>query len=206
VPITREFVAQLAPQLKLELIAELTAALLYFPPRYGIDNPGQLQVFLAQLAHESADFTRLVENLNYRADRLPIVWPDRFPDAATAAVYAHQPQKLANYVYANRMGNGSAASDDGWQFRGRGLIQLTGRDNYQQFAASESLDLAVLADYLSTYFGGVHSACWYWQSNKLHDCCDRATMREATYCINRSYTSLPERLRRYDQIVQIWPV
>jgi len=98
--------------------------------RFGISGIDERAAFIAQCAHESARFSRLEEGLSYSAQRLREVWQSRFPDLRTADIYAHDPQKLANHVYADRMGNGPEASGDGWRFRGRGLLQATGREMY----------------------------------------------------------------------------
>src|SRR6185436_4674356 len=104
--------------------------------RFEITTPYRAAAFLAQVAHESAEFSRLTENLSYTAARLCAVWPGRFPTLQAAQPYERNPELLANYVYARRLGNGDAASGDGWRFRGRGLIQLTGRGNYRSCGAA----------------------------------------------------------------------
>ncbi len=144
-------------------------------PKYDINSPDRLACFLAQVAHESGSFNTLTENLNFSATRLMAVWPKRFPDMAVAAQYAGNPQKLANYVYANRMGNGDAASGDGYNFRGRGLIQLTGRSNYQR--AGQQLNLPLLAnpDLLLEPRNAVLSAAWFWASLGLNELADDKT-------------------------------
>ena len=137
-------------------------------PDYGIDTPKRLAAFLAQCTHESAGFKFLKENLNYRAESLMRTWPSRFPTMAVANQYARNPEKIANYVYANRMGNGPIESGDGWRYIGRGLIQLTGRENYSWFAASIQMPVDEVVDYLETFEGAVQSACWYWDTNNLN--------------------------------------
>ena len=107
--------------------------------KFEITTPSRMAAFLAQLAHESGQLTRLTENLNYSAKRLTQVWPNRFQTLEKAAPYEKKPEKLANYIYAKRLGNGDEASGDGWSYRGRGPIQLTGRGNYR--AAGQGLSL-----------------------------------------------------------------
>jgi putative chitinase len=107
-------------------------------------TPRRMAAFVAQLSYESAEFTATVENMNYTASRIVQVWPTRFANQLAAAPYAHRPERLANRVYANRMGNGDAASGDGWKYRGRGPIQLTGKSAYRR--ASQVLGLPLLAE------------------------------------------------------------
>ena len=125
--ITRDILSVLAPTNKnIDVWVEAMNTIL---PKYDIVTPKRLAAFLAQTAHESAGFTAVRENLNYSAQGLMKTWPARF-NQTTAAAYARQPEKIANKVYANRMGNGDEASGDGWRYRGRGLIQFTGKANY----------------------------------------------------------------------------
>lgn len=142
-------------------------------PKFGIDTPARITHFLAQVMHESGALKFVEENLNYSADALLRTWPKRFT-AATAAAYARKPQKIANLVYANRMGNGSEASGDGWRFRGRGFIQLTGRANYQAYAGSEHCqgDLMAHPEWLALSPGNLKSAMWFWQSRGLSETAD----------------------------------
>ena len=137
-------------------------------PEYGIDSKERLAAFIAQCGHESGNFKLLKENLNYSASGLMKTWPSRFPTTAIAEQYARNPEKIANKVYANRMGNNNEDSGDGWAYIGRGLIQLTGKENYSWFAASINMPLKEVAAYLSTFEGAVQSACWFWERNKLN--------------------------------------
>lgn len=144
------------------------SALCKYLPDYDINTRSRVSAFLAQTHHESAGYRFLSENLNYRWQSLMRVWPRHFPTEAIAKSYAHDPERIANRAYANRMGNGNEASGDGWRYRGQGLIQLTGRDNQARFAADAGMSLADVPDYLGTYSGAVHSACWFWQENNLN--------------------------------------
>ena len=137
-----------------------------------IDTPQRMAAFLAQIAHESRNLQNLEENLRYSAKRLREVWPKRFPDAATAEAYAGNPEKLANRVYAGRMGNGDEASGDGWKYRGRGLIQLTGRSNYAACKAALDLDVIRTPDLLLEPAGAARSAAWFWSSRGLNQLAD----------------------------------
>lgn len=161
-------------------------AAIYAPPleaacsEFHIDAPAAVGAFLAQIVHESAHFTVLEESLSYSAQRLCAVWPKRFyltpngiPDSAAslgrawAATYARNPQLLANFVYAKRNGNGDAASGDGWRYRGRGLAQLTGRDNYAKCEDSLKLPLVTIPDQLLQPLPAARSAAWFWSWNSM---------------------------------------
>lgn len=135
--------------------------------------------FLAQVMVESSELRRFAEALSYSPQRLREVWPHHFPDDTTAARYGHNPAALANHVYANRMGNGDEASGDGWQFRGRGLIQLTGRANYHAFAQAMQQDVMHNPDLLLEPAGAALSAAWFWQSNGLNELADHLTGDQA---------------------------
>ena len=145
--------------------AAVWAAALEAPMRSsGLTTPRRLAMFLGQCAEESNGFSALVENLNYSAERLCEVWPAHFvPGSSLTGACASDPERLANYVYADRMGNGDESSGDGFKFRGRGLIQLTGRTNYSRFARSigRPVDDAFLA-WCETPAGAAQSACWFW--------------------------------------------
>jgi putative chitinase len=138
-----------------------------------IDSAVRQAAFLAQVMVESSELRRLDEALGYSPQRLRQVWPQRFPDDATAARYANNPAALANYVYAGRMGNGDEASGDGWRFHGRGLIQLTGRANYAAFAQAARVDAVANPDLLLEPAGAALSAAWFWQSKGLNELADQ---------------------------------
>ena len=176
-------------------------------PDYGIDTPQRVAAFLAQCAHESGGFTALHENLNYRAETLCKVFPKYFPDAATAQQYAGQPNKqelIANRVYANRMGNGDEASGDGFRYCGRGLIQLTGKSNYQAFA--DSLEMAVedVPEFLQTFEGAIQSACWFWEANNLNQYADSGDILTMTKRINGGTIGLEDRKKHYEHALYIF--
>jgi len=128
--------------------------------------------FLAQVMVESSELRHVDEALGYSAQRLRQVWPQRFPSDEMVAKYAHNPAALANRVYAGRMGNGDETSGDGWRFHGRGLIQLTGRDNYQALAQAMRLDVLADPDLLLAPAGAALSAAWFWQSKGLNELAD----------------------------------
>ena len=160
------------------------AALLTVPQNYGIDTPNELASFIAQLAHESSEFTRLEENLNYRSSRLMAVWPRRFTSSEMAMSYAHNPERLANFVYANRMGNGTPESGDGWRYRGRGPIQLTGRSNYERCAEDTGMNIVNEPTRLLLPIEGITSAAWYWKVRDLDRFDDDEDARMETKIVN----------------------
>jgi putative chitinase len=149
-------------------VAPLSAA----ADKFEINDARRVAAFLAQIAHESNEMRATVENLNYRAATLMRVWPSRFPDLDKAQEYEKNPEKLANYVYASRLGNGDEDSGDGWSFRGRGLIQLTGRENYRAAAAALGLPLEDQPELLEKPEGAALSAAWFWKSHGLNALAD----------------------------------
>jgi len=134
------------------------------PERFSLGT-AEIDDFLGQVLHESAMLTRIEEGLSYSAGRMMEVWPTRFPTAASAVPYARNPQALANRVYAGRMGNGDESSGDGWRYRGRGLIQVTGRDNYTALAAVLRLPLVEQPDMLLQPRIALRSAVAWWEGN-----------------------------------------
>jgi len=174
-------------------------------PTFNIESDVRVAAFLAQCSHESMDFTHLHENLNYRATSLIAVWPSHF-NTANADRYAHNPEKIANCAYANRMGNGDEASGDGWKYRGRGIIQITGKNNY--IACSNFLfnDTRLLdtPDLLENDMDVViQGACWYWQSRKLNDFADVGDITGMTRKINGGLIGLDDRTKRYNNALAI---
>jgi putative chitinase len=170
-------------------------------PDYDINTPQREAAFLAQCAHESGNFTALQENLNYRAVTLRKVFPKYFPTDAIAEQYASQPNKaelIANRVYANRMGNGDEASGDGYRYCGRGLIQLTGKSNYQAFADSIEMNIEDVPAFLETFEGAVQSACWFWESNNLNQYADKDDILTMTKRINGGTIGLEDRIKHYE--------
>lgn len=167
-------------------------------PEYEINTPQRLAAWLAQCAHESGGFKFLKENLNYKAASLRRVFPKYFTDDATAAAYANKPERIANRVYANRMGNGDEASGDGWKFCGRGLIQLTGKNNYTFFAGSLDIPLEEASEYLETFEGAVQSACFFWEQNKLNQYADNGDILTMTKRINGGTIGLEDRIKHYE--------
>lgn len=167
-------------------------ALNRFMPSYKINNLPRVSAFIAQCGHESQGFRRMVENLNYSATALMGTWPKRFNEDK-ANQYARKPEAIANYVYANRMGNGDEASGDGWKHRGKGLIQVTGKENQQAFADHVGMALDQVLGYMLTIEGAVHSACWLWANFGCNAIADTGDMKALTKRINGGLIGLIER-------------
>ena len=179
-----------------------TEALNKILPDYDINTPQRVAAFLAQTAHESGGYTALHENLNYKAESLCKVWP-RYFNAGNAGQYAHNPEMIANRAYANRMGNGDEASGDGWRYCGRGLLQLTGKSNYQAFADSVGIAVEEASSFLTTFEGSVQSACWFWESNNLNQYADSNDILTMTKRINGGTLGLDDRTNRYQNALKV---
>ena len=171
-------------------------------PDYEINTPARIASFIAQTAHESGGYTALHENLNYKAESLCRVWP-RYFNAGNANDYAHQPEKIANRAYGGRMGNGDEASGDGWKYCGRGLIQLTGKSNYQAFADSIQTDINEVPAFLQTFEGAIQSACWFWENNNLNRWADAGDIEKMTQIINGGQLGIDDRKARYRHALQV---
>ena len=176
-------------------------------PDYGIDTPQRVASFLAQCAHESGGFKALKENLNYRPETLRKIFPKYFPNDELARQYASMPNKqeaIASRVYANRMGNGPEESGDGYRYCGRGLIQLTGKQNYQAFADSIETPVEELPEYLATFEGAIQSACWFWETNNLNQYADSGDILTMTKRINGGTIGLDDRIKHYQHALQVF--
>jgi putative chitinase len=172
-------------------------------PEYEIDTPKRVAAFIAQCAHESGGFRALKENLNYRAESLLKIFPKYFKTLEEANKYARQPEKIANKIYGNRMGNGNESSGDGFRYCGRGLIQLTGKENYTWFAESLEMDLADVPEYLQTFEGAVQSACWFWETNNLNQWADKGDILTMTKRINGGTIGLEDRKKHYEHALHV---
>ena len=172
-------------------------------PDYDINTPERVAAFVAQCAHESGEFRVLKENLNYRAVTLRKVFPKYFPNDQLAAQYAGKQEMIANKVYANRMGNGDEASGDGFRYCGRGLIQLTGKQNYQNFADSIETPVEELPEYLATFEGAVQSACWFWETNNLNQWADKGDILTLTKRINGGTIGLEDRIKHFNHALHV---
>jgi putative chitinase len=169
---------------------------------FGIETPEQQASFLGQCGHESAGFTALVENLNYKAESLCKVWPKRFPSLEAAQPYHRNPEAIANHVYAGRMGNGDEESGDGWAYRGRGLIQLTGRDNYRACGEALGVDLESNPEYVETPMYAALSAGWFWNKNHLNNIASDITA--VTKKINGGTHGLEDRVARTQRALEVF--
>jgi putative chitinase len=172
-------------------------------PDYDINTPQRIAAFVAQCAHESANFRILKENLNYRWQSLRKTFPKYFPTDELAQQYEKKPEKIANRVYANRMGNGPESSGDGFRYCGRGLIQLTGKNNYQAFADSLEMPVEEVPEYLATFEGAAQSACWFWETNNLNRFADKGDIRGLTRAINGGFIGLEDRIKHYEHALHV---
>lgn len=172
-------------------------------PDYKIDTLPRIAAFIAQCSHESADFKFIRENLNYRWSSLMRVFPKYFPTEELARRYANNPQAIASRVYADRMGNGPESSGEGWLYRGRGIIQITGKNNYLKIAEAFGLTLEEVPDFLETYDGAVLSACWFWDTNGLNRLADVSDITGMTRRLNGGTNGLADRIARYNRVFEI---
>ena len=177
-------------------------------PKYGITNERRVAHFLSQCAHESGGFRKLEENLNYSEKALNAVFGRYFgaPPKRDAAEYHRQPEMIANYVYMDefrkyKMGN--TQEGDGWRFRGRGLKQLTGRENYTNFGKSVGMTAEEAAEYVATPAGAIESACWFWDAKNLNDIADTDDVKRMTKVINGGSIGLDDRKKRYMHAMQV---
>ena len=185
---------------------------------FEINTPQRIAGFLAQTSHESGGYTMLTENLNYRAATLAACWPNRFavlgPDkkpvkdqqgkltpTAVANAIAGKPELIANMVYSSRMGNGPAESGEGWKYRGRGLKQLTGKDNYARCGQALGVDLVGDPDLLLQPLYAARSAGWFWKANSLSAFADASDIKGMTKKINGGFIGLEQRQKLYDKVL-----
>lgn len=173
--------------------------------KFAINTAQRQAMFLAQCSHESAGFRRTSENLNYSAEGLCRVWSKHF-DAATAAKYAHKPEAIANHAYAGRNGNEDEASGDGWRYRGRGYIQLTGRANYRQLETALGEDIIENPDVVAEPRVAAMSAAWFWSYHGLNKLADAGDVAGCTHKINGGLLGLDERKKLYEQALEVLEV
>jgi putative chitinase len=170
---------------------------------YEINNKQRIAMFLAQVGHESGGLRTIKENLNYSADRLKVIFPKYFRGVNTAP-FAKNPQKIANRVYASRMGNSDEASGDGYRYCGRGLIQLTGKSNYQAFATDMNMSLEEATAWLADPEGACWSAGWFWDSRELNPYADKGDVLTVTKKINGGTIGLEDRKSHYEAALEIF--
>jgi len=184
---------------------------------FEINTPQRVAGFLAQTSHESGGYTMLTENLNYKAATLAACWPNRFATmgadkkpikengkyvpTGVANSIAGKPELIANLVYSGRMGNGPAESGEGWKFRGRGLKQLTGKDNYTRCGSALHLDLVTNPDLLLEPMAAARSAGWFWKANNLASFADKGDLEGMTKKINGGLIGYEARKAKYDKIL-----
>jgi putative chitinase len=173
-------------------------------PDYGIDTPQRVAAFIAQCAHESGNFRFLSENLNYRWETLRKLFSKYFPTDELAKQYEKKPEKIANRIYGGRMGNGPEETGDGFRYCGRGLIQLTGRANYEAFADSIESTPEEVSEYLGTFEGAVQSACWFWETNNLNQFADTDDIKTMTRRINGGFIGLADREKHYEHAKHVF--
>lgn len=186
-------------------------ALVEILPKYDITTPNRIAGFVAQCAHESGNFKTLEENLNYSEKALKSVFGRYFGTGGTkrdAAEYARNPEMIANYVYQDEFRSargkmGNVEEGDGWRFRGRGLKQLTGRNNYTAFGKTVGMTAEEAAEYVATEKGAVESACWFWDTNKLNAIADTGDIVKMTKKINGGTIGLEDRTQRWEEALAL---
>ena len=170
--------------------------------RFGIVTPAQQASFIGQCGHECGNFKVLEENLNYRAETLMKLWPKRF-DAAKAQACARNPKLIANTVYSSRMGNRDEASGDGYRFRGRGCIQLTGSANYHHAGKALGVDFIMEPDLVATPMYAALTAGWFWDTHKLNQYADTQDYKTMTKKINGGFIGLEDRIKHITHALQV---
>ena len=215
--ISLEQLEEILPHAKKENLEKYCDALNAAMEEFEINTPKRIAMFVAQVAHESGNFSAVSENLNYKAATLAACWPNRFavlgPDkkpikengklvpTAVANSIAGKPELIANLVYSARMGNGPAESGEGWLYRGRGLKQLTGKFNYEKCGASLGLDLISNPDLLLEPMAAARSAGWFWRANNLSTFADKGDLEGMTKKINGGLIGYAERKAKYDKVL-----
>ena len=195
---TYEQLKNINPLIKSENIKTFLPFLNEWMPHYGITTPERQRHFIAQILHESALLRHIEENLNYSAEGLLKTFPRKF-SKVEAQMYANHPDLIANRAYANKGGNGNEASGDGWRFRGRGLIQITLRANYEALSKDWEMDVVSNPSLLLVPTWAVRSACWFWWKNGLNHIADAGTVRDVTRKINPALLGLADREQLYNQ-------
>lgn len=181
-------------------------AMSQYLPQFGITTPARVAGFIAQGQHESLDFTVLQENLNYSAKGLRGVFPKYFPTDELAMQYQRKPEMIANRVYGGRMGNGPEATGDGFRFRGRGVLQLTGRSNYTQCSQDLFQDDTLVndPDLVRTPEYAIITACWFWHKNQLNQICDKGDIVLLSKRINGGTIGLEDRIKHWNDALDVF--
>jgi putative chitinase len=174
--------------------------------KYEINTPLRKAHFLAQITHESGGFKYTKENLNYSGKALYSVFRKYFPTLDSTTNYARKPEKIANKVYANRMGNGNESSGEGWKYRGRGVIQLTGKSNYEAFSKTANQDFVTNPDLVATPEWALASACWFWKQRKINQYADADDIHMVTKRINGGFNGLEHRQHYLDEYKKLFNI
>jgi putative chitinase len=201
--ITLDLLQRLCPKTKRAVLEQFVEPLQQVCEYYDLNTKERVAAFLAQTAHESGGFNFTKENLNYSAKGLMSTFKKYFPTEELAKQYERQPVKIANRVYANRMGNGDESSGDGSRYCGRGLIQLTGKSNYTRFASDLGIPVEECVAYMETPQGAVASAGWFWDNNGLNKYCDSGDFVTLTKRINGGTIGLEDRLHHYHLMLDL---
>ncbi|WP_223505516.1 glycoside hydrolase family 19 protein [Pseudomonas sp. GL-RE-29] len=200
-PITQQQLLQILPNAG-PVAGVFVSALNDAMTRFNIEGRLRVAAFLAQIGHESGQLRTLVENLNYSAEGLIRTWPKRF-NLMTATSVARKPEQIANIVYASRLGNGPAVTGDGWRYRGRGLIQVTGWVNYQACGSALSVDLLSKPELLEQPGYAALSAAWFWSSNGLNELADAERFEAITRKVNGGLNGQADRLAIYKRALEV---
>ncbi|HZG32890.1 MAG TPA: hypothetical protein VEZ59_06410 [Sphingopyxis sp.] len=197
-----------APHLRREVLAPWVDPIRRACARFRIDTIRRIAAFITTLAHEGGFRVGRREDMNYSAVRLSQVWPTRFAAGgvkgkpnALAYQDERKPEALANYVYANRMGNGAPESGDGWRYRGNGPPQLTGAANHKAFAVDYGMPVEQAVEWIGTIEGGVAAAAWFWEENDINRLADTPGIKDETRAINGGETGLADRQHKFDTLV-----
>jgi putative chitinase len=188
---------------KLHIGAEWVDALNETFSRFNLTSNNQKAMFIGQCSHECGNFRLLEENLNYRAETLMKLWPKRFPSLEFAKQYEKNPKKIANSVYANRMGNRDEASGDGYRFRGRGALQCTGHSTYFHAGKALGVDFVMQPDLIATPKYAALTAGWFWETHKLNPPSDALDYTKVTKIINGGTIGLDDRIKHVQQALAV---
>jgi putative chitinase len=198
--ITPEILKECLPEASMQSCQAFAEPMAAACAEFEINTPMRLAAFIAQVGHESGNLRFVKENLNYSAQGLVKVFPKYFNEQ-TAMQYQRNPEAIANRVYANRMGNGPEESGEGWAYRGRGLIQLTGKNNY--YTCMEALGIDD-PSYFETPEGAARSAAWFWHSRNLNAVADTGDIKKMTKLINGGFIGLEDRIKHYNHALDVF--
>ena len=198
--ITPEILKECLPEASMQACQAFAEPMAAACEEFEINTPMRLAAFIAQVGHESGNLRFVKENLNYCAQGLMKIFPKYFNEQ-TAMQYQRNPEAIANRVYANRMGNGPEDSGEGWAYRGRGLIQLTGKNNYHTCMEALGIDDP---SYFETPEGAARSAAWFWNSRNLNAVADTGDIKKMTKLINGGYIGLEDRIKHYNHALEVF--